>query len=80
MISGWLSERRLADFWTRAGAETFGDGMPQLDAVRRAARVSLRVGVGTTNSTPCNRASIMLLTAFPPAPPTPKTTMRGFRS
>ena len=34
----------------------------------------------TTNSTPSRRLSIMLLTALPPAPPTPNTTIRGFSS
>ena len=34
----------------------------------------------TTNSTPSRCASIMLLTALPPAPPTPNTTIRGFSS
>ena len=32
----------------------------------------------TRNSTPVNFASIMLLTAFPPAPPTPTTRILGF--
>src|SRR5580700_2875611 len=34
----------------------------------------------TTNSTPWRPLSIMLLTALPPAPPTPKTVIRGFSS
>src|SRR6516162_10124523 len=34
----------------------------------------------TTKSTPCRPALIMLLTALPPAPPTPNTVMRGFNS
>ena len=34
----------------------------------------------TTNSQPRRPASIMLLTALPPAPPTPKTVMRGLSS
>ena len=33
-----------------------------------------------TNSTPSRAFSIMLSTALPPAPPTPKTVMRGLRS
>src|SRR5436309_5005670 len=36
--------------------------------------------LATTKSTPCNPAVIMLLTALPPAPPTPKTVMRGLSS
>ena len=36
--------------------------------------------LATTNSTPSRFLSIMLLTALPPAPPTPKTVMRGFSS
>src|SRR5260370_17603608 len=31
-------------------------------------------------ATPCSRDTIMLLTALPPAPPTPKTIMRAFIS
>src|SRR4051812_10600316 len=34
----------------------------------------------TTKSTPCRPAVIMLLTALPPAPPTPNTVIRGFNS
>src|ERR1700723_2237117 len=33
-----------------------------------------------TNSTPLRFERPMLLTAFPPAPPTPTTVMRGFNS
>ena len=36
--------------------------------------------LATTNSTPSNSFSIMLLTALPPAPPTPNTVIRGFNS
>src|SRR4029078_3084711 len=36
--------------------------------------------LATTNSTPFRPRSIMLLTALPPAPPTPKTVMRGLSS
>src|ERR1700730_4278143 len=36
--------------------------------------------LATMKSTPCSPASIMLLTALPPAPPTPNTTMRAFIS
>jgi hypothetical protein len=34
----------------------------------------------TTKSTPWSPALIMLLTALPPAPPTPNTVMRGLSS
>ena len=34
----------------------------------------------TTNSTPSSCLSIILSTALPPAPPTPNTVMRGFKS
>src|SRR5579872_7159501 len=36
--------------------------------------------LATTKSTPCKPAVIMLLTALPPAPPTPNTVMRGLSS
>src|SRR5215216_2783695 len=36
--------------------------------------------LATTKSTPCSPAVIMLLTALPPAPPTPNTVIRGFSS
>src|SRR5579862_4774507 len=36
--------------------------------------------LATTKSTPCKPALIMLLTAFPPAPPTPNTVIRGLSS
>jgi len=36
--------------------------------------------LATTNSTPSSCFSIMLFTAFPPAPPTPNTVIRGLRS
>ncbi|GJE72433.1 hypothetical protein CHKEEEPN_3989 [Methylorubrum podarium] len=36
--------------------------------------------LATTNSQPSRPDSIMLLTALPPAPPTPKTVMRGLSS
>ena len=36
--------------------------------------------LATTKSTPDRPETIMLLTALPPAPPTPHTTMRGFSS
>src|SRR6478609_6111165 len=46
-----------------------------LDMVSACASV-----LATTNSTPCRRAAFMLLTALPPAPPTPNTVMRAFIS
>src|SRR5688572_32103463 len=46
-----------------------------LDMVSACASV-----LATTKSTPCRPAVIMLLTALPPAPPTPNTVMRGFIS
>src|SRR5262245_5820498 len=36
--------------------------------------------LATTNSQPCRPLAIMLLTALPPAPPTPNTVIRGFSS
>src|ERR1700726_448332 len=36
--------------------------------------------LATTNATPWSPALIMLLTALPPAPPTPNTVIRGFSS
>src|SRR5271165_4422684 len=36
--------------------------------------------LATTKSTPSSPAAIMLLTAFPPAPPTPNTVIRGLSS
>src|SRR5215831_11118955 len=36
--------------------------------------------LATMNSTPSSAALIMLLTAFPPAPPTPMTVIRGLIS
>src|SRR5215471_15492490 len=36
--------------------------------------------LATTNSQPSSPLEIMLLTAFPPAPPTPITVIRGFSS
>src|SRR6185312_2233180 len=36
--------------------------------------------LATMNSTPCRPDAIMLLTALPPAPPAPNTTMRAFIS
>src|SRR6266540_3194933 len=49
----------------------------------RSARVSVSACasvLATTNSHPCKPAEIMLLTALPPAPPTPNTVMCGLSS
>ena len=46
-----------------------------LDMVSACASV-----LATMNSTPCSPDAIMLLTALPPAPPTPNTIMRAFIS
>src|ERR1700692_946931 len=46
-----------------------------LESVRAWASV-----LATTKSTPCSPAAIMLLTALPPAPPTPNTVIRGLSS
>src|SRR5262249_11487586 len=46
-----------------------------LDIVSACASV-----LATINSTPCSPDAIMLLTALPPAPPTPNTIMRAFIS
>ena len=55
--------------------------MPSWIWVGALERVSACASVlATTNSTPWRLASIMLLTAFPPAPPTPITTIRGVNS
>jgi len=43
-------------------------------------RQRLRVRYLRRRIDPCNPAVIMLLTALPPAPPTPKTVIRGFNS
>ena len=65
--SGWAPAPRpsvvAAPSWMRRSA---------LDWLRAWASV-----LATTKSTPSRPASIMLLTALPPAPPTPKTVMRG---
>jgi hypothetical protein len=54
--------------------------MAELDAVGRAgARQRLRVGVRDHELDALQLASIMLLTALPPAPPTPNTTIRGLK-
>ena len=73
---------RAADLGLRAGAEALGDLQAHLDdAVGAATSVSACASVlATTKSTPARPDVIMLLTALPPAPPTPHTVMRGFSS
>ena len=72
---------RAADFGLRAGAETLGDGDAHLDdALGLRQRQRLGVGVGHDELDAPQPAWIMLLTALPPAPPTPKTVIRGFSS
>src|SRR3954463_16224821 len=51
--------------------------MMRCDLVRASACASV---LAQTKSTPSSPEAIILLTAFPPAPPTPKTVMRGFNS
>ena len=65
----------LADLGLRAGAQALGDRDAELDAaVGRAMAERLRVGVGDDElDALAAPASIMLLTALPPAPPTPIT-------
>ena len=67
-----------ADFRLGARAQAFGGGGAKLDAALALdwARAWASV-LATTKSTPSRPASIMLLTALPPAPPTPSTVMRG---
>ena len=73
-----LLGRGLAEVGARAGAEPFGDPRPQLDERRRPeARSAWTSVLATTKSTPVMFFFIMLATALPPAPPTPKTTIRG---
>src|ERR1700730_11113829 len=48
---------------------------PALDMLSACASV-----LATIKSTPCSPDTIMLLTALPPAPPTPNTMMRAFIS
>jgi hypothetical protein len=47
---------------------------------RLGLRQRLRVGVGDDEIAAFKALAIMLLTALPPAPPTPNTVMRGLRS
>ena len=64
------------------GAEALGRQDAELDPpVGLGEGQLLGVGVGDDEfPTPSRPASIMLTTALPPAPPTPKTTIRGFNS
>jgi hypothetical protein len=64
-----------------ARAQALGDGDAQLDPLVRLGELKLlRVRVGANELAAFQTVSIMLLTALPPAPPTPNTTMRGFNS
>ena len=76
-----LFRRGAAHFGLRAGAKASGHLVPiwmmrlAFELVSACASV-----LATMKSTPCSPASIMLLTALPPAPPTPNTIMRAFIS
>jgi hypothetical protein len=62
-------------------AEPLGHARTHLDAAMRLGLRSACASVfATTNSQPSRLWEIMLLTALPPAPPTPNTVMRGLRS
>jgi hypothetical protein len=50
------------------------------DALGARGRQRLRVGVGDDEIDALSPEAIMLLTALPPAPPTPHTMIRGFSS
>ena len=59
----------------------FGDICAQLHAAIGLSPANACASVlATTKSTPWSSLEIMLLTALPPAPPTPRTVIRGFRS
>ena len=76
-----LLGRRAADLRLRAGAETLGDGDAHLDqALGPATRSAPGVGVGDDELAALEPGRIMLLTALPPAPPTPKTVICGLSS
>ena len=85
-VVGDLVDRLLgggaADLRLRAGAETLGDGDAHLDQPLGLATTSApgESVLATTNSQPIRPERIMLLTALPPAPPTPKTVIFGFSS
>ena len=71
-----------ADLGLRAGAEAFGDVHAHLDdalGLRHASAPARRCWRRRTRR-PADRLVIMLLTALPPAPPTPNTVIRGFSS
>ena len=64
----WSRRPGLRSGWCRAGC-----GARRCEASSACASV-----LATMNSAPVSPAAIMLLTALPPAPPTPITAMRGF--
>ena len=82
MICSMLSSAALAPTWGLAPAPS-----PSVTLTPNwtfwGARLPLRACASvlpTTKSTPSSDLSIMLLTALPPAPPTPNTVMRGSSS
>ena len=76
-----LLGRGGADLGAGAGAEALGDAGAELELVAGLALLQrLGVGVGDDELAALERFSIMLLTALPPAPPTPITVIRGLRS
>src|SRR5690349_20164819 len=82
MISGSASSAAEAPIWgwepaPRPWVMTVPIWMRRVAALCMSAWASV---LATTNSTPSSRDSIMLLTALPPAPPTPKTVILGFSS
>ena len=71
----------MADFRPRASAQAFGDGLAELDAVRRRrTRQRLRVGVGDDELHALQARVDHVVDGVAAAPPTPNTTMRGFSS
>ena len=65
-------------FGLRAGAETLGHTSAHLDdALGLGLGERLCVGIGDDEIDSRRPAAIMLLTALPPAPPTPNTVMRA---
>jgi len=69
------------DLRVRSSAEALRYRHAELDdAGGFAERQRCASVLAQTKSTPSNPCAIILLTAFPPAPPTPNTVMRGFTS
>jgi hypothetical protein len=75
-----LLGRGGADIGPRAGAEPSVTLTPSWILRRWLCCSACASVLATTNSTPSSCFSIMLLTALPPAPPTPNTVIRGFSS